>query len=108
MILLTRGTDLNWSKFVEKNHDYYHYYSTINFTDLVITKKREIIVSVQLKIISLYSFSIDPTHRTTLWVFLIGGVFQMLPVYATNQTAVQRFLTSKSFKSAQRYIPVTF
>ncbi|PFX33363.1 sodium-coupled monocarboxylate transporter 1-like isoform X1 [Stylophora pistillata] len=51
-----------------------------------------------------FDFSIDPTHRSTLWVFLIGGAFQMLPVYATNQTAVQRFLTSRSFKSAQRAV----
>ena len=51
-----------------------------------------------------YSFSLDPTRRDTFWAFFIGGAFQMLPVYATNQTAVQRFLTSKSFKSAQRYI----
>ena len=50
------------------------------------------------------SFSLDPTHRDTFWAFFIGGTFQMLPVYATNQTAVQRFLTSKSFKSAQRYL----
>jgi len=49
-----------------------------------------------------YSFSVDPTRRDTFWAFVIGGAFQMLPVYATNQTAVQRFLTSKSFKSAQR------
>ncbi|CAH3127122.1 unnamed protein product [Porites lobata] len=49
-------------------------------------------------------FSLDPTHRSTFWAFLIGGIFQMLPVYATNQTAVQRFLTSRSFKSAQRAV----
>jgi len=48
--------------------------------------------------------SIDPTHRSTLWAFLIGGVFQMLPVYATNQTAVQRFLTTRSFKAAKRAV----
>lgn len=52
--------------------------------------------------VCVFSLSIDPTHRTTLWTFLIGGVFQMLPIYATNQTAVQRFLTTRSFKSAKR------
>ncbi|XP_020612073.1 sodium-coupled monocarboxylate transporter 1-like [Orbicella faveolata] len=50
------------------------------------------------------NFSVDPTRRDTFWAFVIGGAFQMLPVYATNQTAVQRFLTSKSFKSAQRAV----
>lgn len=48
--------------------------------------------------------SADPTHRNTLWAFMIGGVFQMLPVYATNQTAVQRFLTTRSFKAAKRAV----
>ncbi|KAL9971857.1 hypothetical protein ACROYT_G018069 [Oculina patagonica] len=51
-----------------------------------------------------FDFSIDPTSRNTFWVFVLGGAFQMLPVYATNQTAVQRFLTSRSFKSAQRAV----
>lgn len=51
-----------------------------------------------------FDLSLDPTHRSTLWTFLIGGIFQMLPVYATNQTAVQRFLTTRSFKEAKRSV----
>ncbi|XP_015763492.1 PREDICTED: sodium-coupled monocarboxylate transporter 1-like isoform X2 [Acropora digitifera] len=48
--------------------------------------------------------SIDPMQRTTLWAILIGGIFQMLPVYATNQTAVQRFLTTRSLQEAKRSV----
>ncbi|XP_001630712.2 sodium-coupled monocarboxylate transporter 1 isoform X1 [Nematostella vectensis] len=46
----------------------------------------------------------DPTHRLTFWVIILTGMFQNLPVYTTNQTAVQRFLTCKSFKDAIRSV----
>lgn len=50
------------------------------------------------------SFSVDPTERTTFWVMLIGGAFGILPLWSVNQTAVQRFLSAKSLKDAQRSV----
>ena len=50
----------------------------------------------------LFSFSFDPTERTTFWVMFIGGAFAILPLWSVNQTAVQRFLSAKSLKEAQR------
>ncbi|XP_046853623.1 sodium-dependent multivitamin transporter-like [Xenia sp. Carnegie-2017] len=50
------------------------------------------------------SFSFDPTERTTFWAMFIGGAFAILPLWSVNQTAVQRFLSSKSLKDAQRSV----
>ena len=50
----------------------------------------------------MFSFSFDPTERTTFWVMFIGGAFAILPLWSVNQTAVQRFLSAKSLKEAQR------
>ncbi|XP_071507609.1 sodium-dependent multivitamin transporter-like [Diadema antillarum] len=46
----------------------------------------------------------DPTQRLTLWALVIGGAFSSLPSWAVSQTAVQRFLTSKSLKDAKRSV----
>ena len=48
------------------------------------------------------SFSPDPTVRLTLWGLLIGAAFMHLVQMATDQVSVQRYLSAKSLKEAQR------
>jgi sodium-coupled monocarboxylate transporter 8/12 len=48
------------------------------------------------------SMSLDPTVRVTLWGLLIGSAFMHLVQMATDQVSVQRYLTAKSLKEAQR------
>jgi SSS family transporter len=48
------------------------------------------------------SLSLDPTVRVTLWGALIGSAFMHLIQMATDQVSVQRYLTAKSLKEAQR------
>ncbi len=48
------------------------------------------------------SLSLDPTVRVTLWGLLIGSVFMHLVQMATDQVSVQRYLTARSLKEAQR------
>lgn len=48
------------------------------------------------------SLSLDPTVRVTLWGLLIGSIFMHLVQMATDQVSVQRYLTAKSLKEAQR------
>ncbi len=48
------------------------------------------------------SMSLDPTVRATLWGLLIGSAFMNLVQMATDQVSVQRYLTAKSLKEAQR------
>jgi sodium-coupled monocarboxylate transporter 8/12 len=62
------------------------------------------------------SLSLDPTVRVTLWGLLLGAAFMHLVQMATDQVSVQRYLTAKSLKEAQRglwlklwlVLPVTF
>lgn len=49
------------------------------------------------------SFNPDPTIRNTFWTLAIGGAFTAMPPWTVSQAAVQRFLASKSAKTAQRY-----
>jgi sodium-coupled monocarboxylate transporter 8/12 len=48
------------------------------------------------------SLSLDPTVRLTLWGLVIGAAFMNLVQMATDQVSVQRYLTAKSLKEAQR------
>lgn len=48
------------------------------------------------------SLSLDPTVRVTLWGLAIGSIFLHLVQMATDQVSVQRYLTAKSLKEAQR------
>lgn len=48
------------------------------------------------------SFSPDPTVRLTLWGLLIGASFMHLVQMATDQVSVQRYLSARSLKVAQR------
>lgn len=43
----------------------------------------------------------DPTQRLSIWSLIIGGAFGLFPLWAVNQTAVQRFLAAKSDKEAK-------
>lgn len=43
----------------------------------------------------------DPTQRLSIWSLIIGGAFGLFPLWAVNQTAVQRFLAAKSNKEAK-------
>jgi sodium-coupled monocarboxylate transporter 8/12 len=62
------------------------------------------------------STSLDPRVRVTLWGMLLGGAFMHLVQMATDQVSVQRYLTARSLKEAQRglwlklamVLPVTF
>ncbi len=44
----------------------------------------------------------DLTIRVTFWAALIGGIFTNLVQLATDQVSVQRYLTAKSLREAQR------
>ncbi|XP_033097477.1 sodium-dependent multivitamin transporter-like [Anneissia japonica] len=46
----------------------------------------------------------NPLMRLNIWSVVIGGTFTALPIWAVSQTAVQRFLTAKDLKGAQRSI----
>lgn len=54
--------------------------------------------------------------QPTVWVMLLGGIFANITTYGTDQTMVQRYLTTKSVKNAKQsvwtnailVIPATF
>ena len=48
------------------------------------------------------SCSFDPTVRITLWGLVIGSAFMTLVQMATDQVSVQRYLSAKSLREAQR------
>ncbi|XP_029046788.2 putative sodium-dependent multivitamin transporter [Osmia bicornis bicornis] len=48
------------------------------------------------------SISIDPTVRHTWWSLNIGGLFTFLSLYGVNQVQVQRLLTVRDIKAAQK------
>ncbi|MEL7586146.1 MAG: sodium/solute symporter [Prolixibacteraceae bacterium] len=43
-------------------------------------------------------------REPTVWVMLIGGMFTNITTYGTDQTMVQRYLTTKSEKEARRSV----
>jgi SSS family transporter len=43
-------------------------------------------------------------REPTVWVMLIGGLFTNITTYGTDQTMVQRYLTTKSEKEARRSV----
>lgn len=47
------------------------------------------------------SFSLK---QPTLWVMLIGGIFTNITIYGTDQTMVQRYLTTRTQKEANRSV----
>ncbi|XP_076236183.1 putative sodium-dependent multivitamin transporter [Calliopsis andreniformis] len=48
------------------------------------------------------NISIDPTVRHTWWSLIIGGLFTFLSLYGVNQVQVQRLLTVRNIKAAQK------
>ncbi|XP_024946748.1 putative sodium-dependent multivitamin transporter isoform X2 [Cephus cinctus] len=50
------------------------------------------------------SLSLDPTVRHTWWSLVIGGFFTYLSLFGANQVQVQRMLTVKNLRSAQKAI----
>lgn len=48
------------------------------------------------------NWSLDPTVRITVWAALIGGAVMNLVQMASDQVAVQRYLTAKSYAEAKR------
>ena len=56
------------------------------------------------KRLKVFDFNPDPRVRNTFWTLSIGGAFTAMPVWTVSQTAVQRFLSAKSAKVAQRYV----
>ncbi|EFN89062.1 putative sodium-dependent multivitamin transporter [Harpegnathos saltator] len=48
------------------------------------------------------NFSLDPTVRHTWWSLIIGGLCTFLSLYGVNQVQIQRTLTVKNIKAAQR------
>ncbi|KAL9963406.1 hypothetical protein ACROYT_G026916 [Oculina patagonica] len=51
-----------------------------------------------------FDFNPDPTQRLSIWSLVIGGAFGLFPLWAVNQTAVQRFLSVRSNKEAKRAV----
>ncbi|CAB4012240.1 sodium-coupled monocarboxylate transporter 1-like [Paramuricea clavata] len=51
--------------------------------------------------LTFFDFNPDPTIRNTFWTLTIGGAFTVMFPWTASQAAVQRFLASKSVKSAQ-------
>ncbi|XP_078700496.1 sodium-coupled monocarboxylate transporter 1-like isoform X1 [Branchiostoma floridae x Branchiostoma belcheri] len=52
--------------------------------------------------IEFFNFSPDPTIRHTVWCLVVGGAFNNMAVYATNQAQVQRYLSVGTEKQAKR------
>ncbi|HET8735054.1 MAG TPA: sodium/solute symporter, partial [Pricia sp.] len=42
--------------------------------------------------------------RPTVWVMLLGGIFANITMYGTDQTIVQRYLTTKTQKEAEKSV----
>lgn len=51
----------------------------------------------------MYSISIDPSVRYTLWSVLFGKTFSSIAQYGCIQTQAQRYMCVKHTKSAQKY-----
>ncbi|XP_035660677.1 sodium-dependent multivitamin transporter-like isoform X2 [Branchiostoma floridae] len=52
--------------------------------------------------IDFFNFSPDPTIRHTVWCLVVGGAFNNMAIYATNQAQVQRYLAVGTEKQAKR------
>jgi SSS family transporter len=53
------------------------------------------------------NFDPDPTVRTSFWTQSIGGTFVSLAMYASSQTVIQKFLSVKKLKNAQKAVWVS-
>lgn len=53
---------------------------------------------------SFLSFNPDPRIRNTFWTLTMGGTIALLPVWATTQYFVQRYLAVRTLKEAKRSV----
>ncbi|XP_023675582.1 sodium-coupled monocarboxylate transporter 2 [Paramormyrops kingsleyae] len=49
-----------------------------------------------------FDFDLDPTKRHTFWTISVGGTFTWLGIYGVNQSTIQRCISCKTEKHAQR------
>ncbi|XP_053989378.1 putative sodium-dependent multivitamin transporter [Hylaeus volcanicus] len=54
------------------------------------------------------SISVDPTVRHTWWSLIIGGLCTFLSLYGVNQVQIQRMMTVKDMKAAQRALWISW
>lgn len=52
--------------------------------------------------INFFDFNPDPRIRNTFWTLTMGGTIALLPVWATTQYFVQRYLAVKTLREAKR------
>lgn len=52
--------------------------------------------------LTMFDWTWDPFARLSTWAVLVGGLFSILAQYGTDQVAIQRYLSSKSKKEAER------
>ncbi|RNA40535.1 sodium-coupled monocarboxylate transporter 1-like [Brachionus plicatilis] len=52
--------------------------------------------------IEFFDFDASPFTRHTFWSLIFGGFFTSLTVYGSNQATIQRYLTMKTVKDAQK------
>ncbi|CAF0982331.1 unnamed protein product [Brachionus calyciflorus] len=52
--------------------------------------------------VDFFDFNPNPFTRHTFWNLIIGGFFTSLTVYGSNQATIQRYLTMKTVKDAQK------
>jgi solute carrier family 5 (sodium-coupled monocarboxylate transporter), member 8/12 len=55
-----------------------------------------------------WNFNPDPTVRHTWFTLVIGGAFTYLTLYAVNQTQIQRMMTARSLKDAQKALWISW
>ncbi|CAG9536969.1 unnamed protein product [Cercopithifilaria johnstoni] len=51
--------------------------------------------------LQLFDFRIDPRIRHSVWSLVIGGIGNILCLFATNQLTIQRYMAMSSLRSAQ-------
>lgn len=51
-----------------------------------------------------FSFDPDPTVRTTFWTQTIGGLAINVTLYSSSQTIIQKFLSIKKIRNAQKSV----
>lgn len=52
----------------------------------------------------MFSFNPNPFIRHSFWNLIFGGFLTSLTVYGSNQATIQRYLTMRTVKDAQKLI----
>jgi len=58
--------------------------------------------ALQNEKLAILDWSWDPFKRITTWAIILGSSVGALAAYATDQVAIQRYLTTKNFKEAKK------